>query len=123
MKQKIYCFRNTKNFETLIKQTHTKPQKTLGFELTKPTERFSFKPSIPIERSCMIGLTSLEGHISFLNITEANNKFELYRDLVDELKLPKLNDELEILDFSIVTLEHLQDKIIGPRIIKAHKRN
>ena len=32
----------TKNCGTLIEQTHTKPQETLEFELTKPKETFSF---------------------------------------------------------------------------------
>ena len=34
----------TKNCETLIEQTHTKPQETLEFEMFKPREAFFFKP-------------------------------------------------------------------------------
>ena len=35
-----------KNCETLIKQTHSKPQRTLECKLTHSRETFSFKPSI-----------------------------------------------------------------------------
>ena len=72
----------------------------------------------------MVGLTTnLEIHNSTFNITEENNKFELYTDLVDEFSFTELKDELEeILDISNITPQHLQDKIIGPRIIKAYKK-
>ena len=53
-------FSITKNCEILIEQTPSKLEKTLEFELTKPRQTFSFKPSIPFEGSWMIGLTSLE---------------------------------------------------------------
>ena len=36
----------TKNFETLIEQTHSKPQKKLQSKLTKPSETLYFKHSI-----------------------------------------------------------------------------
>ena len=39
----------TKNCETLPKQTHTKPQETLDFQLTQSRETFSLKPPISIE--------------------------------------------------------------------------
>ena len=35
----------TKNCETFTKQTHSKPQETLEFRLTKPKETLSFNPS------------------------------------------------------------------------------
>ena len=55
-----------------------------------------------------------------LNVT--NNKFELYTDNFDELSFTELRDELEeILDFSNITSEHLQDGIIGPRIISTYE--
>ena len=69
----------TKNCETLIKQTHLKPQETLECKLSKPRETFSFKPSIPIKGCSMIGLTSLEVYNSILNIKRENNKFGLYQ--------------------------------------------
>ena len=33
-----------KNCETLVKQTHTEPQDTLDFKLSKPRETFHFNP-------------------------------------------------------------------------------
>ena len=50
----------SENCETLIKQTHTKPQETLEFEHTKRTKIFSFNPLITIQGSWMIVLTNLE---------------------------------------------------------------
>ena len=59
-----------KNCETLFDQTHTRPQDTLEFKLTQPREIFSFQPPIPIERSWMIGFTSLEVCNYISNTTE-----------------------------------------------------
>ena len=70
----------TKNCETLIEQTHRKPEETLEFKMTKPKETFHFKPPYSIEGSWMVGLTSLEAYNSIFNITEENNEFEIYRD-------------------------------------------
>ena len=57
----------TKNCETLIEQTHTKPQETLQFKLTKSREIFSIKPSIflGLDSNWMVGLTNLEVYNSF----------------------------------------------------------
>ena len=53
-----FLLSKTKNCETLIKQTHTKPQEKLEFKLTKPKETFSFKPSIyfGLHSNWMVGL-------------------------------------------------------------------
>ena len=56
----------TKNCETLIEQTHTKPQETLEFKMIKPRERFHFKPPIQIKGDRMIGLTGWKYTILFL---------------------------------------------------------
>ena len=69
----------TKNCETLIEQTHRKPEETLEFKMIKPRESFHFKPPIQIKGDWMIGLTDLEVYNSIFNITEENNKFELYK--------------------------------------------
>ena len=68
----------TKNCETLIKTTHTKPQETLEIKLTEPRETFHFNSPISIEGSWMIGLTSLEVYNSIVNTTK-EKKFELYK--------------------------------------------
>ena len=55
---------------------------------------------------------------SIFNITEENNKFELYRDTSDKFGFLELKDELEeILDTSNITNEHLDDEVLGPQII------
>ena len=41
----------TKNCETLIHQTHTKPQETLEFELSKPGKTIHFNSPLSIEGS------------------------------------------------------------------------
>ena len=70
----------TKNCEMLIEQTHRKAEETLEFKMIKPRETFHFKPPIQVKGDWMIGLTNLEVYYSIFNITEENNKFEIYRD-------------------------------------------
>ena len=107
----------TKNCETLIEQTHRKAKETLEFKMTKPRETFHFKPRNPIEGSWMIGLTSQEVYNSFFDITEVNNKVELYRDFSNKFGFLELKDELEeILNDPHISQEHLDGEIIGPRI-------
>ena len=111
----------TKNCETLIKQTHRKAEETLEFKMIKPREIFHFKPPIQIQGDWMIGLTDLEVYNSIFNITEENNKFELYRDLTAKFGFLELKDELEeILNIPHITIEHLDDEILGPRIINEY---
>ena len=38
-----------KSCETLIEQTHTRPQETLEFKMTKPRETFHFHPPIQVK--------------------------------------------------------------------------
>ena len=68
-----------RNFETLIKQTHTKPQEILEFKIIKPRETFQFNPPFQIKGDWMIGLTSLEVYVSIFRLTEHNKKVELYQ--------------------------------------------
>ena len=70
----------TKNCEMLIKQTHRKPEETLEFKMTKSREIFHFTPPMEIKEDWMLGLVDLEVYKSIFNITEENNKFEIYRD-------------------------------------------
>ena len=58
----------TKNCETLIQQTHTKPQETLEFKMIKPRETFHFNPPIQIKGDWMIRLTDLEVYNSIFKI-------------------------------------------------------
>ena len=108
----------TKNCETLLGQTHRKPEETLDIKMTKPRETFHFTLPTEIKEDWMLGLVNLEVYISIFNITEENNKFELYRDTSDKFGFLELKDELEeILDISHITNEHLDDEVLGPQII------
>ena len=109
---------NTKNCETLIEQTHRKPEETLEFKMTKPRETFLFTPPTEIKEDWMLGLVNLEVYTSIFNITEENNKFILYRDTSDKFGFLELKDEIgEIFDNSHITNEHLDDEVLGPQII------
>ena len=69
----------------------------------------------------MIGLIDLEVYNSVFNKTKENYKIELYTDTFDEFSVEEIKDELEeILDIPNITDDHLEDKTIGPRIIKAY---
>ena len=50
----------TNNCETLIEQTHRKPEETLEFKMTKPREIILFKPAVQVKGDWMIGLVDLE---------------------------------------------------------------
>ena len=115
----------TKNCETLIEQTHTKPQETLEFKMIKSRETFHFKQPIQVKGDWMIGLVDLEVYNSIFNITEENNKFKLYKfpdEKVGGISYIKVRDEIEKdLDISDITAADLQDDIIGPIIIKEYR--
>ena len=112
----------TKNRQTLIEQTHRKAEETLEFEMTKPKETFHFKPPISIKGSWMIGLTDLEVYSSSFNITEENDKFELYKfpeDKIGGLSYIKVRDEIEKdLDIEDITEADLQNEKIAPIVIE-----
>ena len=115
----------TKNCETLIRQTHRKPEETLEFKMTKPRETFHFKPPIQIKGDWMIGLTDLEVYNSIFNITEENNKFQLYKfpdEKAGGVTYEKVRDEIEKdLDIENITAADLQDDIICPIIVEEYK--
>ena len=115
-----------KNCETLIEQTHRKTEETLEFKIFKPKQTFHFKPAIQVKGDWMIGLVDLEVYNSIFNITEKNNKFELYV-LPDEkaggITYEKVRDEIEKdLDIEDITAADIQDDIIGPIIIEEYKK-
>ena len=94
--------------------------------MNKSRETFHFKPPIQITGNWMIGLTDLEVYNSIFNITEENNKFELYKfpdEKAGGVTYTKVRDEIEKdLDISDITAADLQDDIIGPIIIEAYKK-
>ena len=108
----------TKNCETIIKQTHRKPEETLEFKMIKPKETFHFKLPIQVKGDWMLGLVNLEVYNSIFNISEKNNKFELYRDMSAKFGFSELKVELEeILYISHITDDHFNDEVLGQRII------
>ena len=111
----------TKNCETIVQQTHRKPEETLEFKMIKPRETFHFKPPIQTKGDWMLGLIDLEVYNSIFNITNENNKFELYTDTFDEFSFTKLEDEVEeILNIPNITDAHLEDDKLGPQIAKTY---
>ena len=115
----------TKNCETLIDQTHRKAEETLEFKMNKSREIFHFSPPVQIKGDWMIGLTDLEVYNSIFNITEENNKFQLYK-FPDEksggVTYEKVRAEIEKdLDIEDITAADLQDDIIGPIIIEEYE--
>ena len=114
----------TKNCETLIQQTHRKPEETLEFKMTKPKQTFRLNPPIQVKGNWMIGLVDLEVYNSIFNKAEENNNFELY-NFPDEksggITYEKVRDEIEKnLDFEDITATDLQDDVIGPIIIEEY---
>ena len=115
----------TKHCETLIQQTHRKPEEVLEFKMIESRETFYFKPPIQIKGDWMIGLTDLEVYNSIFNITEENNKLNLYKfpdEKAGVVTYEKVRDEIEKdLDIEDITAEDLQDDIIRPIIIEEYE--
>ena len=72
-----------------------------------------------------LGLTDLEVYNSFFNITEENNKLQIYKfpeDKIGGVSYEKVRGEIEKeLDISDITATDLEDDIIAPIIIKEYK--
>ena len=113
----------TKNCETLIEQTNRKAEETLEFKMNKSRKTFHFSQPIQIQGNWMIGLADLEVYNSIFNITEENNKFEIYRDTPTKFQFLDLKDELEeILGIPHITREHLLDDETASRIIDEYHK-
>ena len=113
----------TKNCQTLVQQTHRKPEETLEFKMLKPKETFHFNPPIHTKGDWMLGLLDLEVYNSVFNITKENNKFELYVNAFDELSFTELEDEVgEIVGIPNITDDHLEDETLAPLIIDTYQK-
>ena len=92
--------------------------------MNKSKETFHLKPPIQIKGDWMIGLTDLEVYNSIFNITEENNKFDLYKfpdEKAGGVTYEKVRDEIEKdLGIEDITAADLQDDIIGPIIIEEY---
>ena len=60
----------TKNCETHTKQTHTRPEETLEFKITKPKQTYHFNHPNQVKGDWVLELTSLEMYNSIFNITK-----------------------------------------------------
>ena len=114
----------TKNCETIYDQTHKKSEETLEIKMIKPKETFHFNPPIQVKEDWMLGLIDLEVYNSIFNITEENNKFELYKfpdEKIGGITYEKVSGEIEK-DWGIedITATDLQDDIIAPIIIEEY---
>ena len=73
----------------------------------------------------MIGLTDREVYNSIFNVTEENNKFELYKfrdEKAGGVSYTKVRDEIEEdLDISDITAVDLQDDLTAPNIIDEYR--
>ena len=71
----------------------------------------------------MTGLMSLEVYNSISNITEQNNKFELYKDKFDDFSFAKLKDAIEeISNIPDISPKDLQNDTLGPIIISIYRK-
>ena len=68
-----------KSNQEIAENTHSKPQETLEFKMTKQKESFSFDVSLLLPEKWMMGVTSLEVYNTVYNITENNNKLEKFK--------------------------------------------
>ena len=71
-----------KSNQEIVENTHSKPQETLEFKMTKQKESFSFDVPLQLNENWMIGVTSLEVYNTVYNITNSNNKLKIL--LTDE---------------------------------------
>ena len=65
-----------KSNQEIVENTHSKPQETLEFKMTKEKESFSFDVPLILNENWMMGVTSLEVYNTVYNITNSNNKLE-----------------------------------------------
>ena len=64
--------------QEIVENTYSKPQETLEFNMTKLKESFSFDVPLELPKKWEMGVTSLEVYNTVYNITEKNNKLEIF---------------------------------------------
>ena len=85
-----------KSNQEIVENTHSKPQETLEFKMTKQKESFSFDVPLELPEKWMMGVTSLEVYNTAYNITNSNNKLEI---VLNDQQLKELNLDSELLVF------------------------
>ena len=116
-------FSITKNWESLLNELIRNHNKHLNLSSTNQGKlSHSNHLLFRLDSKWMIVLTSLEVKKSICIVTEGIRKFEQNFDIFDEFSFTEVKDEFEeIFGLSENSHEHLQDKISGPRIIRANK--
>ena len=88
-KKESILLKIAKSNQKIVENTHSKPQETLEFKMTKQKESFSSDVPLHLNEKWMMGVTSLEVCNTVYNITEKNNKVQFllkYKQL-DALEL------------------------------------
>ena len=83
-----------KSNQDIVENTHSKPQETLEFKMTKQKESFSFDVPLILNEKWMMGVTSLEVYNTVYNITNINNELEI---VLNDQQLKELNLDSELL--------------------------
>ena len=93
--------------------------------MTKPRETFHFNPPIQVKEDGMLGLTDLEVYNSIFNMTEENNKLQIYKYRDEKsggVSYETARNEIDGgLVISVNSDIDLQDDTIGPNIIEKYK--
>ena len=63
-----------KSNQEIVENTHSIPQETLEFKMTKQKESFTFDIPLELPEQWMMGVTSLEVYNTVYNNTENKNK-------------------------------------------------
>ena len=78
-----------KSNQEIVENTHSKPQETLEFKMNIQKETFSFDIPLDLPEQWMMGVTSLEVYNTIYNITEENNKINIFEteEMLKEYKI------------------------------------
>ena len=97
----------------------------MDFKWIEPREKFPLNPSIQVKEDWTLGIVDLEVFNSTFNISEQNNKFELYNyhDVKSvSVSYEKVRDEIgKDLIISDTTAIDSEDDMIRTTIIKEHR--
>ena len=67
-----------KSNQEFVENTHSKPQETLQFNMTKQKESFSPGVPLPLDDNWMLGVTSLEVYNTVYNTNEKKNNLNFF---------------------------------------------
>ena len=72
-KKESLLFKISNYHQEIVVNTHSKPQETLEFKMTKQKESFSFDIPLELNEKWMMGVTSLDVYNTTFDITNKNN--------------------------------------------------